>query len=161
MRLPIGRHRLSYLYRALNATGQPYPDARWENAKYFDASVDTGWSDDDTDSKMRVKFPEMDETKDPPEDFIVYCETRHGPIGDEELKRVSSIAYYPVHVKPIRTVAKAAVSGRTQRIELIERRAGDGPRQAGPRERRRNSSTRRTSRCSARSSRSRSTSSND
>ena len=70
---------------------------------------------------MRVKFPEMDETKDQPEDFIVYCETRHGPIGDEELKRASSIAYYPVHVKPIRTVAKAAVSIRTQKIELIER----------------------------------------
>ncbi len=115
------RQRLSYLYGTLNATGQPYPDARWDNAKYFNESVDTGWSDDDTDSKMRVKFPEMDETKDPPEDFIVYCETRHGPIGDEELKRVSSIAYYPVHVKPIKTVAKAAVSGRTQRIEMIER----------------------------------------
>jgi hypothetical protein len=114
------RQRLSYLYGALNATGQPYPNARWENARYFDGSVDTGWSDDDTDSKMRVNFPEMDETKHPPEDFIVFCETRHGPIGDEDLKRVSSIAYYPVHVKPIRTVAKAAVSGRTQRIKLIE-----------------------------------------
>jgi uncharacterized membrane protein HdeD (DUF308 family) len=69
---------------------------------------------------MRVKFPEMDETKDPPQDFIVYCETRHGPIGDEDLKRTSSIAYYPVHVRPIRAVAKAAVSGRTIRIKLVE-----------------------------------------
>ena len=118
---PDWNDRLFYLYHKLNATDKQYPDARWENARYFDASVDTGWSDDDTDAKMRVKFPEMDETKDPPEDFIVYCETRHGLIGDEELKRVSSIAYYPVHVKPIRTVAKAAVSDRTHRIEMIER----------------------------------------
>ena len=117
---PDWPHRLFYLYDTLNAPGQPYPDARWKNAERFNAGVDTVWSDDDTNSKMRVKFPEMDETKDKPEDFIVYCETRHGPIGDEELKRASSIAYYPVHVKPIRTVAKAAVSIRTQKIELIK-----------------------------------------
>lgn len=67
-----------------------------------------------SDSSSRVRFP------DEPGDYLVRCTTGHAPIGEHQLKRVSSDAWFPVRVKPIKEVAEAAVSLRPAAIRALE-----------------------------------------
>ena len=62
-------------------------------------------------SLSRIKFPEQ------AGDYMVHCQTRHSPIGKYRLQRNPSVAYFPVRVKPIKDVAKAAVGRRKAAIK--------------------------------------------
>ena len=48
--------------------------------------------------------------KGPPGEYLVYCETAHAKIGDADLNRASSIAYYPVLTKTKEAITHPLVS---------------------------------------------------
>jgi uncharacterized membrane protein HdeD (DUF308 family) len=62
----------------------------------------------------RVDIPQT------PGEYLVRCITGHGAIGKNELKRLSSEAYYPVRVEPIKDVAEAAANQRSEALKLAE-----------------------------------------
>ena len=109
------------LYDTLNATGQPYPEARWKNEALFAGAkaVDEG---DSRSSSRRVQFPPMKEN-DSDRDYIVFCHTGHKPIksAGESLQRVASVAYYPVRIRPIKKVAGESVTRRSRKMAQVER----------------------------------------
>lgn len=69
---------------------------------------------DGSELTSRVNFP------DAAGDYVVRCVTGHAPIGPHHVRRLSSEAYYPVRVQPIKDVAAAMAGSRTQAITLAE-----------------------------------------
>jgi hypothetical protein len=63
-----------------------------------------GFDTGGTDTSTRVSF------SDEPGDYLVYCETTHRPIGEADLKRVSSFAYYPVRTQTKETIATPLIT---------------------------------------------------
>jgi hypothetical protein len=74
-----------------------------------------GFETGDDDITTRVRF------NDEPGDYLVYCETRHGPIGDSKLKRVSSIAYYPVRTKTREQLAEPQITRVPTATSAVDR----------------------------------------
>ena len=69
---------------------------------------------DGSELTSRVDFPEA------AGDYVVRCVTGHAPVGPDQVRRLSSEAYYPVRVQPIKDVAAATANSRTQAITLAE-----------------------------------------
>ena len=63
-----------------------------------------GFETGGTDTSTRVSF------SDEAGDYLVYCETTHGAIGEADLKRVSSFAYYPVRTQTKETIATPLIT---------------------------------------------------
>ena len=73
-----------------------------------------GYDTGDTDTTTRVSFP------DEPGDYLVYCETGHAPIGDAKLKRVSSVAYYPVRTQTRETITTPLITQGGEALKAAE-----------------------------------------
>lgn len=71
------------------------------------------------DAKERIKFPAQ------PGDFLVVCQTLHAPLGDYELLRAPSVAYYPVRTKTAQDLAGGVVHEAPRKIEALKKQMKD------------------------------------
>lgn len=69
---------------------------------------------DGSDARSRVRFP------DEAGDYLVKAYTGHGSIGEHSLKRMSSVAWYPVRTVPLEKEGISRVTKRTGKIESAE-----------------------------------------
>ncbi len=106
--------RWQWLNETFNAKNRGDPDAAWRNISRLGEPV---YEKNGPDPTTRVKFPSQTEDAG---DYLVFCQTGHAPIGEYKLKRVSSVAYYPVRLRPIEREAQIAVSRRTGAIAALE-----------------------------------------
>lgn len=106
--------RWQWLNETFNAKNRDDPNVAWRNISRLGKPV---YESNGPDPKTRVKFPSEAEDAG---DYLVFCQTGHAPIGEHDLKRVSSVAYYPVRVRFIKQEAQAAVSQRTEAITAVE-----------------------------------------
>jgi hypothetical protein len=74
----------------------------------------SGFDTGDNDITTRVEFPDMSG------DYLVYCRTRHKPIGDAKLKRVSSVAYFPVRLRTREALTTPLVTGVSSAVTAVE-----------------------------------------
>jgi hypothetical protein len=72
-------------------------------------------STDGSDFSARVPLPDV------AGDYVIRCVTGHAPIGPDRVRRLSSEAYYPVRVEPIREVAASTAGARAEAITLTEK----------------------------------------
>ena len=78
-----------------------------------------GYDTGDNDITTRVDLP------DTPGDYLVYCQTRHEPIGDAKLKRVSSVAYFPVRLRSREDLMRPMVTGVSSAVTAVDANLAD------------------------------------
>jgi hypothetical protein len=103
--------RWQWLYDTFNPPGvRTASDAAALRSRLGPAATST----DGSELTSRVRFPEQ------AGDYVVRCVTGYAPIGPDHVRRLSSEAYYPVRVEPIRDVAAATAGSRAEAITLAE-----------------------------------------
>lgn len=101
--------RWLWLYNTFNPPGPRRPGTAAQIRSQLGTPV-SGTSG--SDLATRVGFPQE------PGEYVIRCYTGHAPVGQDKVRRLSSEAYYPVRVEPIKEVVSAAAGARAEAMTL-------------------------------------------